>query len=184
MRPGGATPRRSSRTGTAAGGEATERALVERIDGALGRAFAGLRRSVQKNLAVLTVAFVQVLGAARSGHGRLSLAALYRVLPTAGTPHAREKRLHRMLNNRRLDPRGVTNGLARLIFGHRGRGLWPILFDQTACGTTQALLAGVPFQGRALPLALYTFEYPWQERAAGVSRSTFPTSWRPRSARP
>lgn len=122
---------------------------------------------MQKNLAVLTVAFVQVLGAARSGHGRLSLAALYRVLPTAGTPHAREKRLHRMLNNRRLDPRGVTDGLARLIFGHRGRGLWPILFDQTACGTTQALLAGVPFQGRALPLALYTFEYPWQERAAG-----------------
>ena len=122
---------------------------------------------MQKNLAVLTVAFVQVLGAARSGYGRLSLAALYRGLPTPGTPHAREKRLHRLLNNRRLDSRGVTDGLARLIFGHRGRGLWPILFDQTAAGTTQALLAGVPFQGRALPLALYTFVYPWQERAAG-----------------
>ena len=148
----------------AAGADA---ALVGPIDGALSRAFAGLRRSVQKNLAVVTVAFVQVLGAARSGHGRLSLAALYRVLPTAGTPHAREKRLHRFLVNRRLDPRGVTDGLARLIFGQRGRGLWPILFDQSRCGTTQALMAGVPFQGRALPLALYTFDYPWQERAAG-----------------
>jgi len=65
-----------------------------------------------------------------------------------------------------LDPRSVTDGLARLIFGSRGRGLWPILFDQTKAGATQALFAGVPFQGRALPLAVYTFQYPWQEKTA------------------
>src|SRR2546425_583212 len=85
---------------------------------------------------------------------------------TAGTAHAREKRLRRFLENRRLDPRGVTDGLARLIFGRRGRGLWSILFDQTKSGATQALLAGVPFEGRALPLAVYTFDYPWQEATA------------------
>jgi len=76
------------------------------------------------------------------------------------------KRLHRFLHNPRLDPRSVTDGLARLILGSRGRGLWPILFDQTKAGATQALFAGVPFQGRALPLAVYTFQYPWQEKTA------------------
>jgi hypothetical protein len=98
----------------------------------VAQAFGGLRRSVQRNLAVLTVAFLRVLGAARSGHGRLSLGALFRVLPTEGTAHAREKRLRRFLENPRLDPRGVTDGLARVIFGERGTGLWPLLLDQTA----------------------------------------------------
>lgn len=141
-------------------------ALLSVIDGAVSRAFGGLRRPVQKTLAALTVAFLRVLGAARSGHGRLSLGALFRVLPTPGTPHAREKRLHRFLANPRLDPRGVTDGLARLIFGRRGQGLWPIAFDQTKAGATQAFVAGVPFAGRTLPLAVYTFAYPWVERAA------------------
>jgi len=146
--------------------EAQEGPLLALLDAAVGKAFSALCRPVQKNLAVLTVAFLRVLGAVRSGHGQLSLAALFRVLPTPGTPHAREKRLHRFLHNPRLDPRSVTDGLARLIFGSRGRGLWPILFDQTKAGATQALFAGVPFQGRALPLAVYTFQYPWQEKTA------------------
>lgn len=149
-----------------AGAEGDGDELWAVIDAAVSRAFGGLRRTVQKNLAALTVAFLRVLGAARSGHGRLSLGALFRVLPTPGTPHAREKRLHRFLNNARLDPRGVTEGLARLIFGRRGHGLWPIAFDQTKTGATQALVAGVPFEGRTLPLAVYTFVYPWVERTA------------------
>jgi len=132
----------------------------------VSEAFGGLRRTVQRNLAVLTVAFLQVLSAARSGHGRLSLGALFRVLPTTGTAHAREKRLRRFLENPRLDPRGVTGGLARVVFGERGEGVWPLLLDQTKAGTTQALVAGVPFEGRTLPLAVYTFEYPWVEHAA------------------
>jgi Transposase DDE domain len=149
-----------------ASAEGEEEALLSLLDAAVSKAFAALCRPVQKNLAVLTVAFLRVLGAVRSGHGRLTLAALFRVLPTAGTPHAREKRLHRFLRNPRLDPRGITNGLAQLICGSRGRGLWPILFDQTKAGATQALLAGVPFRGRTLPLAVYTFQYPWQEKTA------------------
>ena len=143
-----------------------EEELLLALEAAIIGAFGQLRRSVQMNLAVLTVSFLRVLGAARSGHGRLSLGSLFRVLPTRGTPHSREKRLHRFLKNPRLDPRGVTDGLARLICGRRGRGLWPILFDQTKAGATQALLAGVPFEGRTLPLAVYTFDYPWQEKTA------------------
>jgi len=145
--------------------EQDERQLVSVVDACVSRAFAGLRRTVQTNLAVLTVAFLRLVGAPRSGQGKLSLASLFRVLPTAGTPHAREKRLHRFLNNWRLDPRGVTNGLAQLIFGKRGKGLWPVGFDQTKAGATQALVAGVPFEGRTLPLAVYTFDYPWKESA-------------------
>ncbi len=146
-------------------GDPAEEDLRAAFEAAVGCAFAGLRRTVQKNLAVSTVAFLRILGAARSGNGQLSLAALARVLPTVGTAHARGKRLHRFLDTKTLDPRGVTEGLARLIFGRKGQGLWPILFDQTKSGSSQALLAGVPFEGRALPLSVYTFEYPWRERA-------------------
>ncbi|MDA2910841.1 hypothetical protein MYX04_07920 [Nitrospiraceae bacterium AH_259_D15_M11_P09] len=78
-----------------AGGEAADHALLAVVDAAVARTFAPLRRTVQKNLAVLTVAFFRVLAAARSGQGRLSLGTLFRVLPTEGTAHAREKRLHR-----------------------------------------------------------------------------------------
>jgi hypothetical protein len=140
--------------------------VVSAVDAAVCGAFCDLRKTIRKNLALLTVAFLRVVGAARSGHGRLSLAALFRVLPTSGSAHSREKRLHRFLSNQRLDPRGVTQGLARLILGKRRPGLWPIVFDQTKAGSTQALLAGVPFEGRTLSLAVYTFEYPWKELTA------------------
>ncbi len=139
--------------------------LLDSLNVSITLAFGNLRRPVQKNLARLTQAFLLVLGAARSGQGRLSLACLSRVLPTIGTAHARDKRLRRFLDNPRLDPRGVTDGLVRLIVGRRGRGLWPVLFDQTTSGRTQALLAGVPFEGRALPLAVHTFDYPLREHA-------------------
>lgn len=143
-----------------------EAELLSAMDAAVCGAFRTLPRTIQKNLALLTVSFLRVMGAARSGHGGLSLAALFRVLPTVGSAHSREKRLHRFLGNQRLDPRAVTEGLARLILGKRGAGLWPIAFDQTKAGSTQALLAGVPFEGRTLPLAIYTFGYPWEELAA------------------
>src|SRR2546426_9556596 len=92
------------------------------MDAALCGSFQCLRRTVQKNLAVLTVTFLQVLGAARGGNGRLSLGMLFRVLPTSGTAHAREKRLRRVLGNRRAGPRGGAGGPAPLVFGRRGRG--------------------------------------------------------------
>ena len=131
---------------------------------AIGRAFGDLSKPVRKNLANLTLAFLSVLGAARSGNGKISLAALYRVLPTKGTARARKKRLYRFLENEHFDPRGVTGGLARMAFGERGSGLWPIAFDQTKSGSAQALFAGVPFEGRTIPLSVYTFEYPWKDR--------------------
>lgn len=155
--------RRRSSVSVDGGAEAGAPDVLRAVDAAVRGAFNQLHRTVQKNLAVLTMSFLEVLGAARGGQGRLSLASLARALPTKGSAHARDKRLRRFLENPYLDPRGVTDGLVGLIFGRRGAGLWPVLFDQTKSGATQALLAGVPFEGRVLPLATYTFDYPLTE---------------------
>jgi hypothetical protein len=50
-----------------------------------------------------------------------------------------------------------------LLLRRGGRGYWPVLIDQTKIGTVEALLAAVPFEARAVPLAVYTFTYPWRE---------------------
>jgi len=124
--------------------------------------FSQLPQPIRKNLAVLTIAFIQVLSAVRSGYGHLSLAALSRALPTEGTPHAREKRLHRFLSNNHLDYRTVTSSLSLILLAPRKK-FCPLLLDQTKSGSTQALVAAVPYAGRALPLACYTFDYPLRE---------------------
>lgn len=126
--------------------------------------FSGLTKPIRKNLVVSTFAFILVLSAVRNGQGRLSLAALARVLPTQGTAHAREKRLHRFLKNPRLDFRTVTSSLATILLPP-GKRFCPLILDQTKSGSAQALLAAVPYAGRALPLACYTFAYPLMEPA-------------------
>ena len=124
--------------------------------------FSGVTKPIRKNLVVLTFAFILVLSAVRSGQGRLSLAALARALPTEGTAHAREKRLHRFLKNPRMDFRTVTGGLAAILLPP-GKRFCPVILDQTKSGSAQALLAAVPYAGRALPLGCYTFAYPLTE---------------------
>src|SRR2546427_4596406 len=90
------------------------------MDAALCGSFQCLRRPVQKNLAVLTVTFLRLLGAARGGNGRLSLGMLFRVLPTAGTAHAREKRLRRVPGKPPPGPRGGAHGLGPPVFWRGG----------------------------------------------------------------
>src|SRR5260221_13229361 len=114
--------------------EAQEGPLLALLDAAVTKAFSALCRPVQKNLAVLTVAFLRVLGAVRSGHGQLSLAALLRVLPTPGTPQPREKRLPRSLRNPRLDPRSGPDGWVPSRSGARCRGSWRALVRQRKPG--------------------------------------------------
>lgn len=126
--------------------------------------FSRLTKPIRKNLVVSTFAFILVLSAVRSGQGRLSLAALARALPTKGTAHAREKRLHRFLKNPRLDFRTVTSSLATILLPP-GKRFCPVILDQTKSGSAQALLAAIPYTGRSLPLACYTFAYPLIEPA-------------------
>ena len=130
----------------------------------MNQRFPQISKLLQTNIAILTVAFLRVLAAVRSGNGCLSLAALARALPTPGSPHSREKRLHRFLGHKRLDYQTMTTSLAPLLVSAR-MGLCPILIDQTKSGNAQALVAAVPYSGRALPLSLYTFSYPLTEPA-------------------
>lgn len=141
-------------------------ALTVAVDGS----FRELRRSVRKTLILVCTALVTVMTGTRSGAGRLSLAALYRVLPVASRPHSRENRLRRFLENRRLEGRAVSTGLGRLLLTRGGRGFWPVLIDQTKIGPVEALVAAAPFEGRAVPLALYTFAYPWREVVPSQNR--------------
>jgi hypothetical protein len=138
--------------------------LIEALGQLMEARFSGLTKPIRNNLVVLTFAFILVLSAVRSGQGRLSLAALARALPTPGTAHAREKRLHRFLKNPRLDFRTVTGSLAAILLPP-GKRFCPVILDQTKSGSAQALLAAVPYAGRALPLACYTFAYPLTEPA-------------------
>ena len=138
--------------------------FAARLTRTLDTAFPTLRRSRRKTLAVVCTGLLAVMAAARGGAGALSLGALYRLLPSPGRPHSRENRLRRFLDNPRLEGRAVSTGLARLLFRPGRRRLVPTLFDQTQAGRTQALVVAIPFQGRALPLAVWTFTYPWRER--------------------
>ena len=138
--------------------------LLKALSHLMDSRFSALRKPIRKNLVVLTSAFILVLSAVRSGQGRLSLAALARALPTQGTAHAREKRLHRFLKNPRLDFRTVSSSLATILLPP-GKRFCPVILDQTKSGSAQALLAAIPYAGRALPLACYTFAYPLTEPA-------------------
>jgi hypothetical protein len=138
--------------------------LLEALGQLMEVRFCGLSKPIRKNLVALSFAFLLVLSAVRSGQGRLSLAALARALPTEGAAHAREKRLHRFLKNPRLDFRTVTGSLAAILLSP-GRRFCPVILDQTKSGSAQALLAAVPYAGRALPLGCYTFAYPLTEPA-------------------
>ena len=138
--------------------------LLEALSQLMEARFSRLTKPIRKNLVVSTFAFILVLSAVRSGQGRLSLAALARVLPTEGSAHAREKRLHRFLKNSRLDFRTVTGSLAAILLPP-GKRFCPVILDQTKSGSAQALLAAVPYAGRALPLGCYTFAYPLTEPA-------------------
>jgi hypothetical protein len=136
--------------------------LLKAISQLMDSRFLGLTKPIRKNLVVLTFAFILVLSAVRSGQGRLSLAALARALPTQGSAHTREKRLHRFLKNPRLDFRTVTGSLATMLLPP-GKRFCPVILDQTKSGSAQALLAAIPYAGRSLPLACYTFAYPLTE---------------------
>jgi hypothetical protein len=90
-------------------------ALVACLLPALDTAFPTLRRSVRKTLAVVCKGLLAVTAVARSGAGALSLAALYRVLPSSGCPHLRENRLRRFFDNPRLEGRAVSTGVGRVL---------------------------------------------------------------------
>ena len=135
------------------------RPTVRRVRALLRTAAPGLRRWLALNLALLTVAMLQLWRGARSGHGHLTLAAVSRAVPLAEREKARSKRLARLLRNQHLVGSALTPLLVRLALGPRPRGWVPIVLDQTLLRGTPTLLAGVRVAGRILPVAFACFEY-------------------------
>jgi len=133
---------------------------VKQILPLVDRFFDKLHRPVRKNLALLVDAFITLTAALRSGNGQLTLAAVARALPLASSFKHRYKHLNRFLDNKLFDPQGLTEGLFGVLVGVLGVcTTLPVVLDQSSIGAAQLLLAGIPYAGRILPLALMTFTY-------------------------
>lgn len=91
---------------------------------------------------------------------RLTLCGIARGLdPTTRVLH-RVKRIWRFLSNRAVEPKEVMRALTRIAFGLRTEGWVPIILDETGIKDRAMLLgAGTWYRGRALPLALYAYQY-------------------------
>lgn len=135
------------------------RELEGEVRKALEETFSDVRATVRKNLAALVIGLVMLLRTPRGWYGRLSLSGVSRALPTRGQVTARYKRLHRFLDNPRFHNESFSAGLLRLATGGSCPSLVPVLVDQTAVGGVQVLTASYPVEGRAIPLAMATFEH-------------------------
>jgi hypothetical protein len=136
---------------------------------------AGLRATLRRNVVVLTVAVLGVIGAVRSGQGRLSLCALARTMPTGTAFKMQYKRLSRFLENKHFTPEAMVPALVQVVVGPWRKGLVPILVDQVDIGGTPTLMAGVSHHGRVLPLAFSCFEYARIRRSQNALETGFLT---------
>lgn len=149
------------------------RELEGEVEETLRETFSQLRAPVRKNLAALVIGLVMVLRMPRGWYGRLSLSGVARGLPTRGDVTARYKRLHRFLDNPRFRNESLSAGLLRLATGGHCPSLVPVLVDQTAVGDVQVLTASYPVEGRAIPLALETFEHAELNRSQNLLEEDF-----------
>jgi hypothetical protein len=107
-----------------------------------------------RNLALLVYGIIQ----SRSG----CLSAIVRHWPHGPRRHThRLKRLHRFLKNQAVQEVPVFESLAATIWSHRPGGkrtrLLPVFLDWTKVHAFSVLLAAMPSQARALPLAFGTY---------------------------
>lgn len=135
------------------------RDLQAEVETTLRETFGEVRATVRKNLAALMIGLVMVLRTPRGWYGRLTLSGISRAMPTRGQVAARYKRLHRFLDNTHFRTEQLSSGLLRLAAGESCPSLVPVLVDQTAVGDIQVLTGSYPVEGRAIPLAMATFEY-------------------------
>jgi len=156
-RRGATRQRRARRRGRAISPEVQP--TFVRVEALLRACSPGLRKWLVLNLALCTLAMLQLWRGARSGHGALTLAAVSRALPLEEREKVRSKRLARLLGNKHLVGSALTPLLVRLALGRRPRGPVPIVLDQTTLRGTPTLLAGVRVAGRILPVAFACFEY-------------------------
>jgi hypothetical protein len=124
--------------------------------------FSGLRRTVRKNLARLTGAFLQLACSVRFGYGGLHLTSIARVLPEGRTFKSSYKWLSRFLQCKYFDASSLAECMLAVILGNKPPRWVIVLVDQTTVNGVEVVHAAIPFQGRAVPVAWVDFEYPWK----------------------
>lgn len=121
--------------------------------------FSSLPKPVLKNITEVVAALVRFLRTPRGWYGRMTLSGLARCMNTEGDVRVRYKRLDRFLRNKRFRPEQTISGLLNLTYGGRSKQLLPILIDQSAIGDVQVIAGSFPYRGRAIPIAMETFEH-------------------------
>src|SRR2546430_14413960 len=124
--------------------------------------FSDLRRTVRKNLARLTCAFLHLAWSIRFGYGGLHLTSIARVLPQGKKFKSSYKWLSRFLKCKYFDASSLAECMLAVILGNKPPGWVIVLVDQTTVNGVEVVNAAIPFQGRAVPVAWVDFEYPWK----------------------
>ena len=125
----------------------------------LEKHFSSLPKPVLKNITEVVTALVLFLRTPRGWYGRMTLSGIARCMNTEGNARIRYKRLDRFLRNKRFEPEQTISGLLSLTYGEDSNQLLPILIDQTAIGDVQVIAGSFSYQGRAIPVAIETFEH-------------------------
>ncbi len=120
-----------------------------------------LRRTVRKNLARLTIAFLDLALRVRFGYGGLHLTSVARALPENYPFKSRYKWLSRFLKCKHFDPSSLAECMLSLIVGRQPSPWVIVLIDQTTVDGVQMVNAAIPLAGRAVPVAWVDFQYPW-----------------------
>ena len=125
----------------------------------LDKHFSSLPKPVLRNIVEIVIALVILLRTPRGWYGRMTLQGIARCMRTEGDMRVRSKRLDRFLRNKRFETSKIISGMLSLTHGENSEGPLPILIDQSAIGDVQVIGASFPYQGRAIPLSVETFEY-------------------------
>lgn len=160
---------RTRRRGRAFAKEQTS--SLKEVMNMLGRLSPDLRRWLVLNLAILTVAMLQLWRGARSGNGWLTLCALSRAMPLDESEKVRSKRLYRLLGNKNLDGTEMTPLLVRLAIGDKPPPWVPIVVDQTTIRGVETIMAGVRLVGRVLPVAFTCFTHKEIRKSQNIVES-------------
>ena len=139
-------------------GEAVKGFAAE-LRGKLDEHFSSLPKPVLRNIVEIVIALLILLRTPRGWYGRLTLNGVARCMRTEGDMHTRYKRLDRFLRNARFETSKTALGLLMITRGRNNEGLFPVLIDQSTIGDVQVIAASFPYEGRAIPFAMKTFEY-------------------------
>ena len=146
----------------------TDDAILPVLMGVLSAYQGIVRKSILKNIALVTRALLTMFSGARSGNGLLSKAALARCLPLQSKAKARQTRLYRFLDNPRFTPEAMVPLLIALAVGTTFKGRLPMILDQTAIRGVPTLLIGLICEGRVLPVAFTCFVHDYVEKSKNV----------------